>query len=328
MSVGQLERTDLSTIFAPVRDEIEATSACMAKNLAQGHAYVQEMVVYLSSMQGKMFRPGLVLLAGHVAGNISEAHVTFAAAVEGIHTATLIHDDVLDEAQLRRGAASVHTRWGNETAVMLGDLVFARSINLMSHLPPFIFQEISSAVSLVCEGEIMQIRERMNPDIAEATYLNILSKKTASLCGSAAFVSARLSGLSISDAEVFRAFAVKVGLAFQIADDCLDVTGEATGKMPWNDLEKGKLTLPFIYLAEGMSPDRRAKFQEDFLCGKAFTDRDALQKMLQDEGAIGRCYELAGKFATQAQCLLESYKNNPCYGELMALADFAVSRSR
>ncbi len=211
------------------------------------------LVKHVSRFRGKMLRPCLVLLSGRACSGdqpLSEAHTVIATVVEMVHMATLVHDDVLDEAELRRKGATINHLRGNEAAVLLGDYLISHSYHLCSGLDSqFASRLIGRTTNCVCEGELLQLDNRNNLDLDEQTYLQIIERKTASLCAACCLLGAKFAGAEPAHVAALETFGMSLGTAFQIQDDILDLVGDAScvGKTLGIDVEKGKLTLPLIH---------------------------------------------------------------------------------
>src|SRR5436305_1505132 len=240
----------LATLTECITPQLEAVERLFDRELQSELAGVNVLVKHVSRFRGKMLRPTLLLLWGKACGELTDAHVTVATVVEMVHMATLVHDDVLDEAELRRKGATLNHLRGNEAAVLLGDFLISHSYHLCSSLDSqFASRLIGRTTNEVCEGELLQIDNRNNLDLDEETYLSIISRKTASLTAACCLLGAKLSGAD--DRTVRRAdqFGRSLGIAFQIQDDILDIVGDVqdVGKTLGIDLEKVKLTLPIIH---------------------------------------------------------------------------------
>src|ERR1700685_3240258 len=229
------------------------------EELASRNPYVADIDAHVAHFRGKRLRPMLLLLSASATGPIVEAHRVLAAVVEMIHTATLVHDDVLDEAQTRRHVATVNTRWNNETSVLFGDYLFTHAFHLASTLDTTLAcRLIGRATNIVCEGELTQIRERGNLELAEGAYLRIIDGKTAELCALSCFLGAHFADADESIAKSLEQYGRSLGVAFQISDDLLDILGseDETGKSLGSDFKKQKLTLPLIrMLSQAEEPD-------------------------------------------------------------------------
>lgn len=248
--------------------ELELVSDAMATHMRCGHGAVNELCGELSAYRGKMLRPSLVLLSWKSASNSDgpcpNSVVTMAAVVEMIHLATLVHDDVLDEADLRRGEKTIHCLRGNEAAVMLGDYLLSSAFHLCSTVQmPSLNMLLGEVTSTVCAGEMMQLHHRNNVALDIDTYYQIIHDKTASLIAASCSVGGILAGASPNKLAALETFGGSVGVAFQIRDDILDLLGESvdTGKTAGGDLKKGKLTLPVISMLQH-NPDLGRCVQE------------------------------------------------------------------
>jgi octaprenyl-diphosphate synthase len=226
--------------------------------LASSRPYVAELVGHLGHYRGKRLRPMLLLLTGHACGSVGPTHHLLGAVVEMIHTATLVHDDVLDHASIRRHLPTVNARWGNQSSVLLGDFLFTHAFHLSATLDDVrACAIIGRATNRVCEGELQQIGERGNLDLAEDAYYSIIDGKTAELTSCCCRLGALYSGASPEVTDKLARFGRQLGIAFQIADDLLDIVGSErdTGKSLGTDLEQKKLTLPLIHLLRQASPE-------------------------------------------------------------------------
>jgi octaprenyl-diphosphate synthase len=287
-------------------------------------------VRYGCLLGGKRLRPALLLLSAKaVGGTVTREHLTLATVVEMIHTATLVHDDVLDEAQMRRHLATVNARWDTEASVLLGDFLFTHAFYLASMLDEVIAcRLIGRATNIVCEGELRQKGSRGNFRLSESEYLAIVEAKTAELTAVSCRLGALFAGADESTAAAMDGFGRDLGIAFQIADDLLDVQGEekTTGKTLGTDLEKQKPTLPIIHALEHASEsDRRAMVE--FLNGEERRP-EQLATYLERYGALGYAREQALRYSGRARARLSDFAASPAKDVLMAMTEFVVSRSR
>ena len=287
--------------------------------------YLAGLLEHVSRRSGKMLRPALLLLCGRAAGEIGETHVLLGAAVEALHGATLVHDDVLDEAQMRRHAPSVNKLWGNEASVLLGDFLFASAFNLAAQtgdIPSM--RMISSAAATVCHGELIQIAHRNDTALDEARYMEIVRKKTASLYACACAMGARCAGGDEDLAAALRDYGRDLGAAFQIVDDCLDITGDEdeAGKSLGTDLAKGKFTLPMIWLMG------RSKKAVAMLGDTENLDPGDVREVLRASGAV--CYALgvAERLAAAAVAAIPGGVSPEIAQSLTLAAEYVVRRTR
>ncbi|MFH1549276.1 MAG: polyprenyl synthetase family protein, partial [Planctomycetota bacterium] len=317
----------LDEIYKPVREELREIDRRFAEEFSAGEAFVAELLAHVSRYRGKRLRPALLLLSGKAAGSLNDAHIHLAMAVESIHTATLVHDDVLDEAALRRYAPTINKLWGNEASVLLGDYLFAAAFRFAARAENNPASRLlSETSSIVCEGELLQIGERNNFELSEERYIEIVRKKTASLCSCAC----RLGVLcAAGDEKLIRSLAEygeNLGVAFQIVDDCLDLAGDEseTGKSLGTDLSKGKFTLPLLHLLRttGDAADllKRAAGEPEAL--------DAVRDSLLKAGSIDYALSVAGRHAEKAKAFLTAVQPSPIRTSLEQLAAYVVQRKR
>jgi octaprenyl-diphosphate synthase len=315
----------LERIYAPVREELREVEKLFAREFSREDPLVASLILHISRCGGKRLRPALLLLSAKAAGGVTAKHIVLAMAVETVHGATLIHDDVLDEAEMRRHAPTVNKLWGDKASVLLGDYLFARAYTLAAATGDVAAVTIlSETTATVCEGELLQIREQNNFDIGEERYLEIARKKTASLCAGACRLGVACANGSDEMLRILGAYGENLGAAFQIVDDCLDLVGNEaeTGKSLGTDLGKGKLTLPLIHLARtsrGAADLVRRAVGEPQLLGDV---RDALLKA----GSIDYAFSVARDFSDKAKSLLNPLPASEIRSSLEHLADYLVRR--
>lgn len=291
---------------------------------------VNDLAVHLERYRGKMLRPTLVLLSGLAAApdrKLTEAHRVLATVVEMVHMATLVHDDVLDESEVRRRGSTINRLRGNETAVMLGDYLISHAYHLCSSLDS---QEparmVAAATNTVCEGELLQLSNRMNWALDEATYFEIIRRKTASLCGVSCRLGAIVAGGEESAASLDR-YGQCVGAAFQIIDDVLDLTGDpaVVGKSLGKDLEKGKLTLPVIrHLAAAPAPERHRLLELLSRSGEEACRQ--IGSVLRTGDALPYARVKAQSLVRQAKDELANLEESAARSLLTGMADAVVTR--
>jgi octaprenyl-diphosphate synthase len=271
----------------------------------------------------------LLLLVAKACGGIRHDHKVLAAVVEMIHLATLVHDDVLDDAETRRHVATVNSRWNNETSVLFGDYLFTHSFHLASSLETtYACRRIGRSTNIVCEGELSQIKERGNLDLSEATYFKIIDGKTAELTALCGHLGARYAGTSEAVVTAMEQYGRSLGLAFQIADDVLDLMGNEnkTGKTLGSDLDKQKLTLPLIRLLARASEADAAEIRR-LLAQPDETTRQQLTPFFDRSDAFEYTAKRAQALALEARQQLDDLPNSTAKRILSEIAEFAVQRT-
>jgi len=319
----------LEIIYAPIKDELAEVEQILLRELQNEHPYVDELVRYGCMLGGKRLRPALLLLAAKASGKLCQEHLVLAAVVELIHTATLIHDDVLDEADQRRHLATVNARWNNESSVLLGDYLFTHSFYLASTLDSTqACQIIGRATNIVCEGELRQIGSRGNFELDEEEYLDIIEAKTAELCACCCRLGAVYAAADEEKTEQVASFGRHLGIAFQIADDLLDIQGDesSTGKSLGTDLEKQKPTLPLIRVLQLVESDQRNELLGLLNNPEGF-DRESIAPWLEQFGALSYAKERAASFADRARQDIAELPDSPAKSVLAMLPEFVVMRT-
>jgi octaprenyl-diphosphate synthase len=299
------------------------------EELQHTEPFVKDLLSHIGQFRGKRLRPILVLLSAQAAGGIRPEHTILAAVTEMIHTATLVHDDILDEADIRRHVATINNRWNNETSVLLGDYLFTHAFHLAASLDTTLAcRLIGASTNKVCVGELMQIHERGNHELTEEQYLRIVDGKTAELCALCGELGAQYAGADESVSQSLREYGRSLGIAFQIADDVLDVMGDEakTGKSLGSDLVKQKLTLPLIRLLESSTPEKREQLTAWLEQGD-MASRKSLRDELNAGNAIEEAHHRALEFAQQARVSLSGLADSPARRLLEDLTEFAVQRS-
>lgn len=319
----------LQSIYAPVASELAQVESLLQSELRSEHPYVDELVGYGCMLGGKRLRPALLLLAAKAVGSpVTQEHLTLATVVEMIHTATLVHDDVLDEALMRRHLATVNARWDNEASVLLGDFLFTHAFYLASTLDSVLgCRLIGRATNVVCEGELRQKGSRGNFALTETEYLEIIEAKTAELTAVSCRLGALFAGAAEDVVEQLDGFGRDLGIAFQIADDLLDVQGEeaATGKSLGTDLAKQKPTLPIIRALQLANAAERQDLI-DLLTGETCQPTQ-LAPYLERYETIAYSRQRAGEFATRARQRLAGLPASPSRDVLAAMTEFVIQRS-
>src|SRR3989338_5601371 len=241
----------LNDICAPIQPELKAFSQRLEKELSSQDDLIRGIHEHLLKMTGKFLRPMLAILCSRVEGKRPEQVIPLAVAIELIHTATLVHDDIIDDSSFRRNQPSVYSKWGREISIVSGDYLYAKAFLLLARFEDVrISQAFASCAHVMCEGEMKQIERRNNFLIPEEEYLRIIHKKTAALFQASCMGGAYFSGTSKENIEKLGRYGYGLGMAFQIVDDCLDIVGETAtlGKTAGLDVNKNEVTLPMIYL--------------------------------------------------------------------------------
>lgn len=321
--------------------ELAGVEARFAEELLSDLDCVNELVAHVERYRGKMLRPTLVLLTAMATSPdkaaATPAQLTVATVVEMVHMATLVHDDILDDAQMRRRGATINHLAGNEAAVMLGDYLISHAYHLCSSInDAAISRLIADATNTVCEGELLQLANRNNWSLDERTYFEIIRRKTASLCGTCCRVAATLSGAASPIADAMYLYGEQLGVAFQIVDDLLDLTGEEStvGKTIGRDLAKGKLTLPLIrHLATASEQHRAALLQlleaqageED--AGAQLARAAQIRQRLRSSDAIPYARQCAaGLVHSTKQAVTKNLAPSPARALMLDMADAVLSR--
>ena len=288
-----------------------------------------ELFDYMRNHNGKMLRPGLVLLAGACFGNITDEHIRVAAMIEMIHNATLLHDDVIDNGQQRRSKPTVNNLWGNESAVLLGDFLLSRVFQLGAELEPKAAKIIASTAVWVCEGELRQIEQKQNWQLSESEYIDIISEKSAVLFSSCCSLGAVLAGADESAVSLLSDFGLNAGITFQITDDLLDILGDEkqTGKTSGCDLDGNKLTLPVIHLLRSASPDKKKQIKLLLAEVKTANDKKTFIEILNSSGSIDYAREKAAEYTAVAVQALSNIESSDAKDALLETAKFITSRT-
>jgi octaprenyl-diphosphate synthase len=316
-----------ASLFAPLAPDLEAVERVLADALASRRSHVARLTAHLSHYRGKRLRPVLLLLTARACGEVTTVHHTLAAVVEMIHTATLVHDDVLDGAAVRRHVATVNAEWGNQTSILLGDYLFTKAFHLTSTIDARACRLIGEATNRVCEGELLQVSERGNLSLSEEQYLEIIDGKTAELTACCCRLGAVYSGATAAVVERLAAYGRCLGMAFQIADDLLDLVGEErmTGKSLGTDLEQQKLTLPLIRLLAQARGEQATRLRQ-ILASPGNHKRQALAPYLAEDDALAYARRRAEEFAARARAELDCLSPSPYRSILLALTDRVVHR--
>ena len=330
---SQPRRTGLTAIASPgsslaqvarlVQPHLDEVETRIAQQAAAFDPALEGYVVYAVGSRGKRLRPLLALLAGGASGNINSNHVDLAVTVELIHIATLVHDDVMDEAERRRAQPTANARWGNSLSVLLGDCLFAHALTLSTNFENAdISRAIARTAGTVCSGEMIQTQRRFDLNLTVQDYLRIVEMKTGSLFSTAAELAVLISEAEPNVIETFKNFGIQVGTAYQIYDDCVDLAGSesATGKTLGTDLRKGKFTMPVLIFLRSAS-----EFERERCCQLVLEERVeemiALLKNGASNGALNESIDAGSDLIRDAQCTLDGIASNPYADALISLGD-------
>ena len=321
---------DLDRIYAPVAEDLEALTRLLRRELASGDPFISGLVDHVLSAQGKLIRPALALLSASACGGADEQRLWLAGTVELVHVASLIHDDIIDAADLRRGESSVNALWGNHIAVLLGDYLFATAFGLASRIRhPQVAPAIAEASVLMSRAEIMAAETGDRPHEDEARYYAIIEGKTAALFSAACRCGALLAGAPSTTADAMAEFGMRWGVAFQITDDALDLIGDpgSLGKPTGSDIDAGKITLPVIAaLRNAPGPERErllSILQRPWDAGS----RDDMRELLERHGGLQHAMGAARRSAAAAAAALDVLPDGPAKASLLHLAAFVVVRT-
>ncbi len=318
----------LASLTDCIRPQLAAVEDLFHLELGSELGCVNTLIKHVSRFRGKMLRPSLVLLSGKACGELTEAHNVIATVVEMVHMATLVHDDVLDEAELRRKGATINHLRGNEAAVLLGDYLISHSFHLCSSLgSQRASRLIGRTTNQVCEGELLQIDNRNNLDLTEDTYLRIITRKTASLCATCCLLGAELAGATPEQVKRLELYGLSLGTAFQIQDDILDIVGDArtVGKTLGIDVEKGKMTLPMIHFMRTAPAEHRTLLRS-LLDSPDAEKVDRIRNLLLPTDSIDYAKDRARKLVTRARETLHGLPESEPRRVLDAMAEFVVAR--
>ena len=315
--------SSLARVIRAVQPQLEEVEARIARQAAAFDPAIEGYVTYAIGSRGKRLRPLVALLSGGVTGGITSGHLDLAVIVELIHIATLVHDDIMDEAERRRAQPTVNARWGNSLSVLLGDCLFAQALNLSTNFDNAeISRVIARAAREVCSGEIIQTQRRFDLHMAIDDYLRIVEMKTGSLFAAAAELGAVLNGADAATARGLKNFGLKIGATYQIYDDCLDIAGNETeiGKTLGTDLRKGKMTLPILMLLRSAPPEERERYCELILS----EDAGKIAQLLTSDapnGALRSSLDAAEESLRDAQAELHGLPSNQFTESFVQLGD-------
>lgn len=343
----------LEEIYLPIKDELKRFDEALRCELVSSNGFIGGMLNHILKGRGKRVRPALVFLSSNGSARKKDA-TSLAVAIELVHIASLVHDDVIDEAPKRRKAQSLNYKWGNTTSVLLGDFLYTKAFKNVAALEsPKIESILSDVAMAMCEGELMQIEKNGDLNITEQEYLKIIKQKTALLISASCECAAMLNGLSIEEVAALKSYGLNIGMAFQIVDDYLDIKGNGAllGKLTGSDIGKGKLTLPFIYglgvrdvkirhdLIKMISPSGRLRTPSPAAGGQRQASHsqsengrplrlDKIAVTLERLGAFDKTAKKALGYAQKAKEDILCLKPSQCRDSLEELAGYIVKRDK
>lgn len=320
----------IESIRSLVGRELLAVDAIIRARLQSDVVLVRQVAEYIISAGGKRLRPVLVLLSGGACGHTSAQLNELAAVIEFIHTATLLHDDVVDGSELRRGRSTANAHFGNPASVLVGDFLYSRAFQMMVSVGNMrVMEVLSDATNVIAEGEVLQLMNVHDPDVTEATYLDVIRFKTAKLFEAAGRLGAVMAGVPRETEEALATYGKHVGTAFQLIDDILDYSGDLaeTGKNLGDDLAEGKATLPLIHVLRNGTPAQADVVRHAIESG-GITDFEPVMQAIRETGALTYARAAAQAEAKRAQDALACLEDSRYRESLIHFVSFAISRTQ
>ena len=319
----------LALLFEPIREDLAAVEVEFVKQVQSQVALIPTIGTYVQAGGGKRVRPAVLLMAARMAGYRGETAVLYASVVEFIHTATLVHDDMIDEAAVRRGRPAVHAKWGNDVTVLLGDFLYIKSMSMALTPDRLDLVRLLCEVTLrMIEGELYQLTRNGVAGISEEEHFDIVRRKTAYLFAGSARIGGMLGTISEAQQEALWDYGLYIGMAFQIVDDLLDYTGaaEVVGKPVAGDLREGKITLPLIHL-QSKSPEARTLVEGIVARGEVTGDEwRSLRALMAEHHSVEYVRGRAREFVDRAKVALEAFPDGRERKALLTLPDFVLAR--
>ncbi|MFH1625321.1 MAG: polyprenyl synthetase family protein [Pseudomonadota bacterium] len=324
---------EFEEVFDLVSDDLQKVELELSKHVMSQVLLIPEVANYILLSGGKRFRPLVLILAAKLCGYAGNHHVPLASVFEFIHTASLLHDDVVDNAEIRRGSSSVNSVWGNETSVLLGDYLFSKSFSLVTSIGDLkVLRVLSEATTRLAEGEIMELMKSGDPHTTEEDYISIITEKTAVLISAACQVGAILGNASHETEKALRGFGLNLGIAFQLVDDILDYTSteEQFGKAIGKDLHEGKITLPLIHTLRVCSDSDRERItkiiESDDHRGPDLSILLTIINLIKQYEGVEHTFNRARGYVEIAKGFLRDFDTSREKQALLAMADYVIER--
>ena len=319
----------IDTIREAIADDLRAVDEVIHRRLHSEVVLIRQIADHIVGAGGKRLRPTLLILSARACGYEGRDHHELAAVIEFIHTATLLHDDVVDESSLRRGQPTTNALFGNAASVLVGDFVYSRAFQMMVSIQNMkVLRVLADATNVIAEGEVLQLMNCRNAELSEDDYLRVIRYKTAKLFEAATRLGAILGGVGDAQEEAMSAYGAHVGTAFQLIDDVLDYSGDhaVTGKNVGDDLAEGKTTLPLIYAMKHGTRDQAQRVRSAIEAGR-LDDLAPVLEAIRLSGALDYARAQAGAESRMACQQLEALPHSKYRDYLIQLADFAVTRT-
>ena len=328
---GRGQKPSLDTLISLVADDLKAVNELIVRRMDSPVTLIPQLAGHIVAAGGKRLRPLLTLAASRMCGYEGERHISLATCVEFIHTATLLHDDVVDESDLRRGLASANAVWGNKTSVLVGDFLFSRAFQLMVEDGSLrVLDILSSTSAIIAEGEVMQLVTANDTETGETAYLDVIKAKTAQLFAAACRIGAVIAERPMVEEEALDTFGMNLGIAFQLIDDVLDYSAKqaALGKTIGDDFKEGKITLPII-LAFRRGDEQERSFWRRTLedLDQKDGDLDHAVALLEKHRALADTVERARHYGSIARDALGIFNEGPEKAAFIELIDFCIDRT-
>ncbi len=320
----------IEEVWSCLENDLANVEACLAENLQSEAPLISEVGSHMFRGGGKRIRPLLLLLSARLCGYRGDRHYLLASIVEYIHTASILHDDVVDEASIRRGRESANQVWGNQASILVGDFLYSKALFLaVRERNQEIMDVLSDATTIMSEGEVIQLTQIGNVDLTEEEYLKVITSKTAVLISAACHLGAILSDASPEERRALITFGRNIGIAFQLIDDALDYSAQERklGKKVGKDLMEGKITLPLIHVLKSATPEEKERIRRIFKNGSGESpDTDFVFRCIEKYQAVPYTLERTRVYIQRAKEDLNFFDDSPDRDALLAVSDFIYNR--